>query len=45
MEVVGCQSKFFRLSQSDLYPGLAGNAKVVKPSKLPIMSARDNLAT
>ena len=35
------QSKFLRVSQSDLYPGLAGNVKVVKPSELPIMSARD----
>jgi len=38
-------SEFLRVSQSDLYPGLAGNAKLVKPSELPIMSARDNLAT
>src|SRR5271166_3161814 len=36
-----CQSKFFRVSQSDLYPGLPGNVKLVKPSELPIMSARD----
>jgi len=36
-----CQSKFLRVSQSDLYPGLVGNAKLAKPSELPIMSARD----
>src|SRR5271165_4390321 len=28
-------------AKSDLYPGLVGNAKVVKPSELPIMRARD----
>ena len=28
-------------SQSDLYLGLVGNVKLVKPSELPIMSARD----
>jgi hypothetical protein len=36
---------FYGVSQSDLYPVLAGNVKLVKPSELPIMSARDNLAT
>jgi hypothetical protein len=30
----------FSGSASDLYPGLAGNVKLVKPSELPIMSAR-----
>src|SRR5271165_1004611 len=28
-------------AKSDLYPGLVENAKVVKPSELPIMRARD----
>jgi hypothetical protein len=37
----GSVAGFSGSAKSDLYPGLAGNAKQVKPSELPIMSAWD----